>query len=172
MQEIYSARGTAWDVRACRLTSSRYARFEPWPPAQADPLLNIVGQHRPERFRTNLRQPTHVKAAEIKLLLQPRVDEFRHAPALTQQGPCFWTGLTSPESAHHWILVRNNDRSPVSSIARAALATAGTDPTISLAGLVAHQPSSRPVMTVAGRQTLTFRASVRIRCWIVLELVR
>jgi hypothetical protein len=27
-------------------------------------------------------------------------------------------------------------------------------------------------MTVASRQTLTFRASVRIRCWIVLELVR
>jgi len=79
--------------------------------------------------------------------------------------------MTAPEGAHDWVLMRDDNRAPVGAIARAALPAAGTDPTIGLAGLVAHQPSSRRVMTVTGHQTLTFRASVRVRCWIVLELV-
>jgi hypothetical protein len=103
-----------------------------------------------------------MKAPEGKLLLQPRIDQFRHPSTLAQQGSRLGCPLTSSEGAHHWILTRHHDGAPIASVARAALSTLGTRAAIRLTGAVAHHdPSRSRLLTVAHRQALTFRTGHR-----------
>jgi hypothetical protein len=144
-----------------------------WKPAQTNPLLDVVGEHCPEGFGADLPQATDMKAPEGKFLLQPRIDQFRHPSTLAQQGPRLECRLTRSEGAHHWILTGHHDGAPIAPVARAALSTLETRPTIRLTGAIAHHgpPRSR-LLAVAGRQTFAFRADVGVGSWVVAELVR
>ena len=50
------------------------------PPAQTDPLANVVGQTSPQGFDPNLNQATQTKLPQPKLLLNPRIGEFVVGP--------------------------------------------------------------------------------------------
>src|SRR5437762_12097586 len=56
-------------------------RFPP-PPAQADPLLNVVGQASPRRLHRDFEQAAQAELPQTDLGLDPKIAELRHPPSL------------------------------------------------------------------------------------------
>src|SRR5271157_2237644 len=52
------------------------------PPAEADPLFNVVGQARPDGLHPDFDQAAQPKLAKAQLVLDPGIRELRHRAAL------------------------------------------------------------------------------------------
>src|SRR6266700_779934 len=60
----------------------RPQRWFPPPPAQADPLLNVVGQASPRRLHRDFEQAAQAELPHTDLGLDPKIAELRHPPSL------------------------------------------------------------------------------------------
>src|SRR5438477_4887228 len=89
-----------------------------WSPAKPDPLLDVVGQARPEHFQQHLGQTAQTELAQSQFFLDPGIGKFSHRAPLTVDFLGFGGLHLLQEPAHLWCFHRPDDRASLVGVLR------------------------------------------------------